>query len=186
MFRKFIENETKNINSNIKNTKSVFLYPISEYNLEAIKFLIDNCLVINSQNNNVRLATIDISLWLGDFLDKYWDKISYVSTMPRFDVLKVEGYKIVSKTYQAGSKDFHTEEELDSFFNEGKWKKFVIYSITKYANLSTMKTFYNIRYADITEKYEMRDNKINSILEPDSKMLGDDDWLDNIDDLIID
>ena len=184
MFKDFIENEVKNVNSNIKNIKSVCIYPISEYNLEAIKFLVDNCMSNIMENNNVTIATIDISLWLGDFLDKYWDKISYVSTLPRFDVLKAEGNKIVSKRYEVGSKDFHTEEELDSFFNEGKWKKFVIYNITKYADLSTMKTYYNIRYADITEKYEMRDNKINSILES-NQTLGDNVWIDDADDLFL-
>jgi hypothetical protein len=179
MFNKLIENSTLNgvaVNKSL-DSNTVSIYPISEYNLEAIKYLIENCSRSNQENINVRIATIDTSLWLGDFLDKYWNKISYVCTLPSFDVLKVEGNKIVTKTYRVGSKDFHSDAELDSFFNEGKWKKFVIYTITKYADLSTMKTFYNIRYADITEKYEVRDNKINSILETGKDLLGDDDWL---------
>lgn len=183
MFNKLIENSNLNgFNvSKSLDSKTVSIYPISEYNLEAIKYLIENCSRSNQQNINVRIAIIDTSLWLGDFLDKYWDKISYVCTLPRFDVLKVEGNEVVTKTYKVGSKEFHCESELDVFFNGGKWKKFVIYTITKYADLSTMKTFYNIRYADITEKYEIRDNKLNSILETGKEtgkdLLGDDDWL---------
>lgn len=185
MFKDFIENATNGFSA-VKSvdTKTVSLYPISEYNLEAIKYLIENCSRANQDNKNVRIATIDTSLWLGDFLDKHWDKISYVCTMPRFDVLKVEGNKIMTKTYDVGSDKFDTEEELEKFFNEGQWKKFVIYNITKYADLSTMKTYYNIRYADITEKYEMRDNKINSILES-NQTLGDNDWIDDADDLFL-
>jgi len=175
MFKDFIENATNGFSIRSVDTKTVSLYPISEYNLEAIKYLIDNCSRSNQENKNVRIATIDTSLWLGDFLDKYWDKISYVCTVPRFDVLKVEGNKIMAKSYEVGSGTFDTEEELEKFFEEGRWKKFVIYTVTKYADLSTMKTFYVVRYADITEKYEVRDNKINSILK--SNTIGDDDWL---------
>lgn len=185
MFNKLIENSSLNgipVNRSL-DSKTISIYPISEYNLEAIKYLIENCSRSNKENIGVRIATIDTSLWLGEFLNKYWDKISYVCTLPRFDVLKLEGDKIGTKSYEVGSKDFYSDSELDNFFNDGKWKKFVIYTITKYADLSTMKTFYNIRYADITEKYEIRDSKINTILDSGEDL--SDIWLDNIDDLDI-
>lgn len=141
------------------------VYPISEFNLEAIKYLVENCERCNDiPNLNVSLATFNTSLWLGDFLDKYWDKISYVSRLPIFNIIKVEDGRIISKRYETRSDTFDNEEELDKFLQEGKWKKFVIYTVSKFADLSKMSSFYVVRYADITEKYEIRDNKIDSIL----------------------
>ena len=146
--------------------KDLSIYPISEYNLEAIKFLVDNCEVCNNTPNiNVNLASFHTSIWLGGFLDKYWDKISYVTKLPIFDIMKIEGNKVITKTYKTRTDTFDNDQELDKFFQEGKWKKFVIYTVSKFADLSKMISFYVVRYADITEKYEVRDNKINSILD---------------------
>ena len=154
--------------NNVKLTSKLELsiYPISEFNLEAIKYLVENCERCNDiPNPNVSLATFNTSLWLGDFLDKYWDKISYVCTTPIFNVLKAENNEIVMKSYAVESKVFNTEEEIEKFFEEVEWGEFVIFTVTKSVDLSTMKTFYNIRYADIAEQYEVRDNKLKSILE---------------------
>ena len=77
--------------------KNISVYPIGENNLEGIKILIDNCFRMGSDNSNVRMATVDPSLWLGQFLDKHWSKISYVTSMPTFNIMKVEGNQIVTK-----------------------------------------------------------------------------------------
>jgi len=164
MFGDFV-NETKSVNPK----RELSVYPISEYNLEAIKYLVENCEMCNDSSNvNVNLATFNTSLWLGDFLDKYWDKMSYVCRMPIFNIMKLEGNKIITRTYETKSDTFQTESDLDKFFEEGKWKKFAIYTVSKFADLSKMSSFYVIRYADITEKYEVRDNKLSSILGDDS------------------
>jgi len=149
---------------NMSSKSELSIYPISEYNLEAIKFLVDNCEMCNSSNTNVNLASFHTSIWLVDFLDRYWDKISYVTKLPVFNIMKIEGSKIITKTYETISDTFDNEEELDKFFEDGRWKKFVIYTVSKFADLSKMSSFYVVRYADITEKYEVRDNKIDSIL----------------------
>lgn len=168
MFSDLISNYTTNpiSVSNSLDVKSISVYPISEYNLEGIKILLDNCMRMGSElNTNVQLATIHPSMWLGDFLDKNWDKISHVTTNVQFTILKHESGKIISKNYKVDSVKFDTEEELNSFFINGKWKKFVLFSVVKYANLSTMNCYYSVRYSDITEKFEERDNKINEILK---------------------
>ena len=82
--------------------------------------------------------------------------------------MKLEGNKIITRTYETRAYTFKTESDLHKFFEEGKWKKFAIYTISKLADLSKMSSFYVIRYADITEKYEVRDNKLSSILGDDS------------------
>ena len=33
-------------------------------------------------NDNIRIATVDPTLWLGTFLDKHWEKIPFISKYP--------------------------------------------------------------------------------------------------------
>lgn len=160
----------KDFISNIQNPTSIgnrpiSLYPIGENNLEGIKILVENCFRMGSENSNVRMATVDPTLWLGDFLDKHWNKISYVSNLPSFQIIKVEGNKIVSRQYNTATHEFESDIEMDEFFNKNRWKKFVLFSIMKYVDLTNLKTSYRLRYADITEKYEERDNKLEEILK---------------------
>lgn len=166
MFKDLIYN--LNSPSQIASTdpKGISVYPISSENLEGIKFLIDNCIRMGSENNNnVTVATVNPTIWLGDFLDKHWRNISYVTTIPKFNILRVEDGKIVSNIYSTITVDFKSDEEVSDFLSKGRWKKFVLFSIVKYANLENLSFNYRIRYADITEKYEERDGKINAILE---------------------
>lgn len=160
----------KNINgpTHLTNTdpKNISVYPISTDNLEGIKILIDNCVRMGSENNNnVTIATVNPSIWLGDFLNRYFQNISYVTTLPSFHIMKIEDNKIVSNVYSVKTENFESEVEIDEFFNRGKWKKFVLFSIVKYVDLENLSTSYRIRCADITEKYEERDGKINAILQ---------------------
>ena len=145
--------------------KSISVYPVGENNLEGIKILIDSCFRMGNDNINVRMATVDPTLWLGKILDKHWTRISYVTGLPSFNIIKVEDNKIVSKQYNTITTEFDSGESLDDFFDKGRWKTFVLFSITKYVDLLTLTTSYRVRYADITEKYEERDNKINEILK---------------------
>jgi hypothetical protein len=145
--------------------KTINIYPISEYNLEGIKILYDNSIRMGHDNINVEMASISPTLWMGDLLDKHWTKISFVCSTPVFEVMKIEGGNFVSKNYTTEPFECNTEDELDEFFTKGKYKKLVIFSISKNANLSTMNTYYKIRYADITEKFEERDSKLTEILK---------------------
>jgi len=165
IFKKFISNINGSTQLTNTDIKSISVYPIGENNLEGIKILIDNCFRMGSDNSNVRMATVDPSLWLGQFLDKHWNKISYVTSMPSFNILKVENNQIVSKNYNCLTKEFESDELINEFFEKGRWKTFVLFSIIKYVDLVNLNTSYHVRYADITEKYEERDNKIEEILK---------------------
>jgi hypothetical protein len=79
--------------------------------------------------------------------------------------MKVEDNKIVSKQYNTETKEFESDDLINDFFENGKWKTFVIFSIIKHVDLVTLSLSYRLRYADITEKYEERDNKIEEILK---------------------
>jgi len=163
IFREFLQNiKTQLVNVE---PKSISVYPIGENNLEGIKVLIDNCYRMGSENNNIRVATMDPSLWLGQFLDKHWNKISYVTSMPSFHIMKVEDNKIVSKQYNTETREFESEDLINDFFERGRWKTLVIFSIIKHVDLVSLSSTYRVRYADITEKYEERDNIINEILK---------------------
>lgn len=164
IFKDFIQNIRQQTNINA-DPKTISVYPIGENNLEGIKILIDNCFRMGGENNNVRMATVDPSLWLGDFLDKHWNKISYVTSLPTFMIMKVVDNKVISKQYSSETKEFESEELVNEFFEKGRWKTFVLFSIIKYVDLLTLTISYRVRYADITEKYEERDNKINEILK---------------------
>lgn len=165
MFKDYLGGNTLNIpGQSLSGGSSISLYPISEYNLEGIRLLYGNSVRIGSENINVQTASIDPSLWMGDFLDRHWSKIAYACVSPKFTITKIEGSKIVEKLYNTDLRKFDTEKELDKFFEKGAWKRFVLFSIAKYADLSTMKIYFVVRYADITEKFEERDNKINNIL----------------------
>lgn len=167
MFKDLIKNigSTQQL-TQLTDPKNISVYPISIDNLEGIKILIDNCMRMGSENNsNVTIATINPSIWLGDFLDKYFHNISYVSTLPNFHMMKVEDNKIVSQTYSVKTENFDSDIDIDEFFKKGRWKKFVLFSIVKYVDLENLSSSYKVRYADITEKYEERDGKINSILQ---------------------
>ena len=162
IFKDFLQNiRTQQINIE---PKSIQVYPIGENNLEGVKVLIDNCYRMGSENNNVRMATVDPSIWLGQFLDKHWSKISYVTSMIAFNIMKVEGNQIVTKNYNCLTKEFVTDDEINNFFEKGRWKTFVMFSIIKSVDLVTLSSTYRVKYADITEKYEERDNKIKEIL----------------------
>ena len=163
IFKDFLQN-IRSQQVNIE-PKSIQVYPIGENNLEGIKVLIDNCFRMGNDNINVRMATVDPSLWLGQFLDKHWTRISYVTSMPSFHIMKVVDNKIVSKQYNAETKEFESEDLVNDFFEKRRWKTFVLFSIIKYVDLVNLSTSYRLRYADITEKYEERDNKLEEILK---------------------
>jgi hypothetical protein len=162
IFKNFLQN-IRTQQTNIE-PRSIQVYPIGENNLEGIKILIDNCYRMGDGNNNVRMATVDPSLWLGHFLDKHWNKISYVTSMAAFNIMKVEDNQIITKNYNCLTKEFESDDEINKFFEKGRWKTFVMFSIIKSVDLVTLSSTYRVRYADITEKYEERDNKIKEIL----------------------
>ena len=166
MFEKLLKNNIWSASDPINlDPKTISVYPFSEYNIEGLKILLDNSKRMGSENTNVRVATVDPTLWIGSFLDKHWQKISFISTGISFNILKIESNKLTSKAYRSSNFDFNSNDELDKFFNEKKFRKLVMFSITKFVDLETMTSKYTVRLADVTEKYEERDMKIEEILK---------------------
>ena len=150
LFKDFIQNTKQQINVNI-DPKSISVYPIGENNLEGIKILIDSCFRMGGENNNIRMATVDPSLWLGQFLDKHWSKISYVASFPSFTIMKVVDNKIVSKQYNAETKEFESEDLVTDFFEKGKNFVFFIYQFNDNRNfIADLPEFVGMDYRTCT------------------------------------
>lgn len=141
------------------------LFTITEDNLDGILVLMRNCIKYGiSSQDNIRIATVHPSLWLGDWVDTYYKYISYVTNDTTFKVSRILNNQLVVKSYSCYTKKL-SEDEVSSFFETNKFKKFVIYFVTKNVELSSLKTYYQIKFADISEKFEERDSKIIEILE---------------------
>lgn len=165
MFNKLIDS-INGTNLNDSFNKELYVYPVLDSNLEAIKILIHNCFERGkSDPSNVELVSINPNIWLSDFINKNIEFIKMVSTGPSFSILKSENDNLFYKNYHCESIKMKNDIELEEFFRKNEWKSLVIFTIVKIADLRTMKSWYNIRYADITEEYEQRDKKIKKILE---------------------
>lgn len=168
-FNNLIKNEFESYSFGKEQMDPQFItvYPLSEYNLEGVKILYDNCKKMSNLNNNVKIATVDPKIWLGQLLDKHFDKISYVSSKMEFNILKIDSKSdtILNKSYNIKTSEFSSEEELDEFFNNSHFKTLVVFSIIKNVDLVTLKAYYKLRFTDITETFEVRDKKIKNILD---------------------
>jgi hypothetical protein len=154
------------INSiDLSQSRTISVYSVSSDNIDGIEILYNNSKRMSSDNSNVSVATISPSLWMPELLNKYWDKISYVSAMPICNLLKIDGDDIVNMNYTTISKSFNSESELDDFFNSiTKYNRLAFFSIMKIADLRTLSISYQVRYFDTTQKNEIRDEKIKDIL----------------------
>jgi hypothetical protein len=145
-------------------SENISLFLISEDNYDGINILINNCYQTGTNNENVKIATVHPNLWLVDFLDKYHDKISYVTKDSSFRIIRKENGEIAYKNFFCMTKTM-PENELDNFFTQNKFRKLVIHSVTKKVDLDTLQKSYSIRYIDITQKGDERDNKIKEIFK---------------------
>lgn len=145
--------------------RTICVYPITDINLEGVKILLDNCKKHNMENNNLRVATVDPTLWIGRFLDKHYQKLSFVSTLICFDIHQLINGSILRKSYKHQYIHFNSELELDSFMESIRWKTIVIHSISKEVDLDTLKIGFRLKICEIGESTEERDKKIKEILK---------------------
>jgi hypothetical protein len=149
------------INNPIQVSKS-HLIPVSNHSLDAVIQLIANC---KDLGIGIQYATFDVSLWLNNFLVNNYSKIKYVTALPRFTLEYIENDRPHSKIIDCVPIQFDSDDELQEFFDGKDGRTLVIYVIGKYIDLKTLNIFYRMRYADITEKHEEREMKINKILQ---------------------
>lgn len=147
------------------NKFDIIVSPVSIDNIEPIKILINNCIQSGQSWSNSEIVGVSPTIWLPDFLSNNIQNIKYVTKLPTFNIYKLENNDIIVKNYSVESYEFNNDKDLDDFFIQKNWSSLVIYSIVRVADLKTMTYKYNLRCADITEEYEVRDKIINEILK---------------------
>lgn len=147
------------------NKFDIAVFPVSIDNIEPIKILINNCIQSGQSWGNSEIVAVSPTIWLPDFLSNNIQSIRYVTKIPTFNIYKLQNNDIIIKNYSVVSYEFNNDKELNDFFIKKHWSSLVIYSIVRVADLKTMTYKYNLRCADITEEYEVRDKKINEILK---------------------
>ena len=157
MFKSLIDNYDNSI------PKSCIFTMDNKYNLDGILYFIGNCREVLTENINY--AKFDISLWLDDFLIKYYNNIKYITSVPQFDIDSIINDIYTTKIIKCKSIKFDSDEELDKFFIDNTNHILVLYTICKQINLKTLNISYNLRYADITTKEDLRDYKIDKIIK---------------------
>lgn len=161
MFNNLINHLLLSNNDNI----SINVFPISTNNIKAIKILINNCIKNGVSYSNAEIVSVSPSIWLSDFLENNLKHINYVTDTPRFDWSRLDiNNDILTKTYNVGTIEFSNEQDMNDYFSTKSWNNLVIYSIVRLADLRNMTYKYTIRLADVTEEYEIRDKKLNEIL----------------------
>lgn len=145
----------------------VSLHSVSPSNLECIKVLIENSFKMGDTkyHNIANCATIDPSIWLPDILDKHFRKISYVCSFPRFQVFKSGYNDIIINEFNCDYLRIDNDIDLDSFFDKWVTKKLALYSIIKSIDINSITSYYTIRYCDVTDKIEERDETISNIIK---------------------
>lgn len=147
------------------NKFDIVVSPVSIDNIEPIKILVNNCIQSGQSWSNSEIVAVSPTIWLPDFLSNNIHNIKYVTKLPTFNIYKLENNDIIVKNYSVLSYKFDNDKDLNDFFIQKNWSSLVIYSIVRVADLKTMTYKYNLKCADITEEYEVRDKKLNEILK---------------------
>jgi hypothetical protein len=146
--------------------EDVSVYVNDDIDFTALKVLYDNCIRIgSSDNSNITVATVHPSLWFGELFEYIQKSVKIVPKMPTFQLMKIENNQLVSYSKCVETREFHSDEELKKFFEEDcKYKSLAMFSICKYLDMTNLSTTWTIRCVDITTKQEVRDRKLDSII----------------------
>jgi len=146
--------------------EDVSVYVNDDIDFTALKVLYDNCIRIgSSDNSNITVATVHPSLWFGDLFEYIQKSVKIVPKGPAFQLMKIENNQLVSYNKNVETKNFYSDIELKKFFEEDcKYKSLALFSICKYLDMTNLSTTWTIRCVDITTKQEVRDRKLDSII----------------------
>ena len=146
--------------------EDVSVYVNDDIDFTALKVLYDNCIRIgSSDNSNITVATVHPSLWFGELFEYIQKSVKLVPKGPAFQLMKIENNQLVSYNKTVETKNFYSDIELKKFFEEDcKYKSVALFSICKYLDMTNLSTTWTIRCVDITTKQEVRDRKLDSII----------------------
>lgn len=146
--------------------EDVSVYVNDDIDFTALKVLYDNCLRVGSSDNlNITVATVHPSLWFGELFEYIQKSVKIVPKGPAFQLMKIENNQLVSYNKTVETNNFYSDIELKKFFEEDcKYKSLALFSICKYLDMTNLSTTWTIRCVDITTKQEVRDRKLDSII----------------------
>ena len=146
--------------------EEVSVYVNDDIDFTALKILYDNCLRVGSSDNlNITVATVHPSLWFGELFEYIQKSVKLVPKGPAFQLMKIENNQLFSYNKFVETMEFHSDEELKKFFEEDcKYKSLALFSICKYLDMTNLSISWRIRCVDILTKEEMRDKKLDSII----------------------
>jgi hypothetical protein len=146
--------------------EDVSVYVNDDIDFTALKLLYDNCLRVgSSDNSNITVATVHPSLWFGDLFEYIQKSVKVVPKGPSFQLIKIENNQLVYYNKNVETKNFYSDIELKKFFEEDCiYKSLALFSICKYLDMTNLSTTWTIRCVDILTKEEMRDKKLDSII----------------------
>lgn len=146
--------------------EDVSVYVNDDIDFTSLKILYDNCIRVgSSDNSNIVVATVHPSLWFGELFEYIQKSVKVVPKGPAFQLMKIENNQLVAYNHVVETIEFYSDVELKKFFEEEcKYKSLALFSICKYLDMTNLSTTWRIRCVNVITKEEVRDRKLDSII----------------------
>jgi hypothetical protein len=137
----------------------------SQLDISKLKILYDNCLQYKENNlDSNEVVIVHPDIWFVDYFDLL-SNFRAITKQPRFSLLRYEFGKFYSKIYDLLIKEFSSDNEFREFLTDLlKYRSIAVYLIAKKVDLKNLKVSWIIRYIDITGEMEIRNKKIDEII----------------------
>jgi len=144
----------------------ITVYINDDIDFTSLKILYENCIRVGSDENlNITIATIHPSLWFGEIFEYIQKTVKIVTKLPSFRLIKIENNQLVYFDRLVKTLNFNSDAELKTFFEEDcKYKSLAMFSICKYLDVTNLSVIWRVKCVDITTKEEIRDKKLDSII----------------------
>ena len=140
---------------------------IDELDSSALFLLYENSVrMCNESNNNVSIATVSPSSWFDDITNTIINNVSYVCKSANFHIFTFIGPEIMTSTYLCDLETFNSFEDMDKFIKDkSQFSTLVMFAIIKYVDLDNLTASWVVRYKQIVDQKQIRDNKIEYLIK---------------------
>jgi len=120
----------------------------------------------NESNSNVSVATASPDVWFDDVVELIIENVSYISKNNNFQFIIYDKPNLKFVEYSCEFKEFQSIDDMKDFIQEkGQLSLFVLFSIVKYVNLDTLSVSWGVRYKEVLDNQQIRDNKIEYLIK---------------------
>lgn len=140
---------------------------VDRFDSSALSQLYDNsCRMCNESNSNVSVATASPDVWFDDVVELIIENVSYISKNNNFQFIIYDKPNLKFVEYSCEFKEFQSIDDMKDFIQEkGQLSLFVLFSIVKYVNLDTLSVSWGVRYKEVLDNQQIRDNKIEYLIK---------------------